>query len=206
MGAAKDASWIETMTHPHIRFLAGGRSDAERQSIPGALDSVRRHKYHGAGAGDFPISVTITGDVAVAHYRYRTAFKVAEEEREMVTGRYTDVFIKEGNRWLFITWTRGATTHETDPAWRARSGLALEFRALHATAVRAGVGSSHRRTGHKRAASWLQSWQKNSRGDHGMHRFPDLHVVDCYGRARVGLLGIPLADGWDTGLCRDKSE
>ena len=24
-----------------------------------------------------------------------------------VTGRYTDVFIKEGTRWLFITWAGG---------------------------------------------------------------------------------------------------
>lgn len=27
--------------------------------------------------------------------------------REMVTGRYTDVLVKEGGRWLFITWAGG---------------------------------------------------------------------------------------------------
>jgi ketosteroid isomerase-like protein len=51
--------------------------------------------------------VTITGNVAVAQYRYQVASENYKKERETVTGRYTDVFIREGNRWLFITWAGG---------------------------------------------------------------------------------------------------
>ena len=30
-----------------------------------------------------------------------------KKERETVTGRYTDVLVKDGGRWLFPTWTGG---------------------------------------------------------------------------------------------------
>jgi hypothetical protein len=44
----------------------------------------------------FPISVTITGHLAVAHYRYSIVRENYKKERETATGRYTDVLVKEG--------------------------------------------------------------------------------------------------------------
>ncbi|CAN5483228.1 hypothetical protein BH20ACI3_BH20ACI3_39640 [soil metagenome] len=107
MSAAKDASWIETMVHPSISFW---QTD---QSMPRNKASLARWtRYNDTNATVleqeiFPISVTITNNVAVAHYRYQIASENYKKEREMVTGRYTDVFVKEGNRWLFITWAGG---------------------------------------------------------------------------------------------------
>jgi len=51
--------------------------------------------------------VTIPGNVAVAQYRYQVASENYRKERETVTGCYTDVFIRDGNRWLFIAWAGG---------------------------------------------------------------------------------------------------
>ena len=55
----------------------------------------------------FPIALTITGNIAVAQYRYSVARENFKKDRETVTGRYTDVFIREGGRWLFIAWAGG---------------------------------------------------------------------------------------------------
>ena len=55
----------------------------------------------------FPISVTITGNLAVVQYRYQLATENYKKERETVTGRYTDVLVREGGRWLFIAWAGG---------------------------------------------------------------------------------------------------
>ena len=55
----------------------------------------------------FPISLTITGNIAVVQYRYQIAREDYKKERETVWGRYTDVLVKEGGRWLFIAWTGG---------------------------------------------------------------------------------------------------
>jgi hypothetical protein len=45
--------------------------------------------------------------VAVVHYRYSVARENFKKDQEMVTGRYTDVLVKDGGRWLFITWAGG---------------------------------------------------------------------------------------------------
>ena len=42
----------------------------------------------------YPLSVTVRGDVAVAHYLYSTAFKDKKGEIEISNGRYTDVLVR----------------------------------------------------------------------------------------------------------------
>lgn len=55
----------------------------------------------------FPISATVTGNVAVVQYHYMTARENYKKERETVTGHYTDVLLKEDGHWLFIAWEGG---------------------------------------------------------------------------------------------------
>jgi len=55
----------------------------------------------------FPISITVTGNVAVVQYNYLIARENYKKEREMVTGNYTDVLVKENGRWQFLTWSGG---------------------------------------------------------------------------------------------------
>ncbi len=55
----------------------------------------------------YPLSITVHGDVAVAHYLYSTAFKGKDGEIEMNNGRYTDVLIRTGDGWKFIAWHGG---------------------------------------------------------------------------------------------------
>jgi ketosteroid isomerase-like protein len=107
MAAAKDLTWIETMVHPNLSFW-----DTDQPMPRNKASLSRWSKYDSANTTVleqelFPISVTITGDVAVAQYRYQIARENYKKERETVTGRYTDVFIKEGGRWRFITWAGG---------------------------------------------------------------------------------------------------
>ena len=107
MAAAKDLSWIETMVHPNLNFwqsdqpMPRGRASLARWARYDSTNSTVREQEL------FPISVTITGNVAVAQYRYQVASENYKKERETVTGRYTDVFIRDGNRWLFMTWAGG---------------------------------------------------------------------------------------------------
>lgn len=55
----------------------------------------------------FPLSITITGNLAVVNYRYQIARENYKKERETVFGRYMDVFLKDGGRWQFIAWAGG---------------------------------------------------------------------------------------------------
>ena len=55
----------------------------------------------------YPLSITIHGDVAVAHYLYSSAFKNKKGEIKMSNGRYTDVLVRSEDGWNFIAWHGG---------------------------------------------------------------------------------------------------
>ena len=107
MAAAKNDSWIETMAHPNLRFWeTGSPTPRDRASL--------KHwsKYNNENTTMleyelFPISATITGNVAVAQYHYTIARENFKKEREVVNGHYTDILIKEGGKWIFIAWEGG---------------------------------------------------------------------------------------------------
>jgi hypothetical protein len=107
LSAAKDPSWIESMVHPNASLWENGWPGPRKRE---SLTRWSKYEYASSTVLEqelFPIAVTITGNVAVAQYRYRTAREDLQKKREIATGRWTDVFIKEGGRWLFITWDGG---------------------------------------------------------------------------------------------------
>lgn len=55
----------------------------------------------------YPLSITVHGDVAVAHYLYSTAFKAKDGTVKMNNGRYTDVLIRGEDGWKFVAWHGG---------------------------------------------------------------------------------------------------
>jgi hypothetical protein len=107
MAAAKDLGWIDTMVHPNLRYWETG------DPTPRDRASLKRWSRYGNENATvleqeiFPISATITGNVAVVQYHYVIARENLKKERETVTGQYTDVLIKENGRWLFVAWAGG---------------------------------------------------------------------------------------------------
>lgn len=107
MSAAEDMTWIDTMLHPNMTFWEAGAP------MPRDKASLKHWSRFDAENGStleqelFPISVTITGNIAVVQYHYMVARENYKKERERVTGHYTDVLVKEGGRWLFLTWAGG---------------------------------------------------------------------------------------------------
>jgi len=107
MSAEKDLSWIDKMVHPNLSYW-----DTDQQMPQSKASLTRWNRYTTANTTVleqelFPIAVTITGNVAVAQYRYMVARENYKKERETATGRYTDILVKEGGRWLFIAWSGG---------------------------------------------------------------------------------------------------
>jgi hypothetical protein len=107
MAKDKDASWIDKMVHPNLSYW-----DVDQPGPQNKASLQRWNRYNNSNATVleqelFPISVTITGNIVVVQYRYSVARENYKKERETVTGRYTDVLVKEGGRWLFIAWAGG---------------------------------------------------------------------------------------------------
>lgn len=55
----------------------------------------------------YPLSITVDGNVAVAHYLYSSAFKNKKGEIKMSSGRYTDTLVRTESGWKFIAWHGG---------------------------------------------------------------------------------------------------
>ena len=107
MAKDKDLSWIETMVHPNLSYWETG------SPVPQTRAALTRwNRYNNTNATVLeqelhPLSITITGNVAVVNYHYQIARESYKKERETVHGRYTDVFVKDGGRWLFVAWSGG---------------------------------------------------------------------------------------------------
>jgi len=107
MAKDKDPSWIEKMVHPNLSYWETG------SPVPQTRASLSRwNRYNNTNTTVleqelFPLSITITGNIAVVQYHYQIARESYKKERETVHGHYMDVFVKDGGRWLFIAWTGG---------------------------------------------------------------------------------------------------
>jgi hypothetical protein len=107
MSRDKDLTWVEKMVHPNLSYW---ETDAP---VPQNVASLSRWNRFASASSTvleqeiFPISMTITGNVAVAHYSYQVVRENYKKERETVWGRYTDVLVKDGGRWVFIAWAGG---------------------------------------------------------------------------------------------------
>ena len=107
MSAAKDSSWIDALTHTNLKLWETG---APMPRDKASLKHWDRYDNESATVLEqeiFPVSTTITGNVAVVQYYYMLVRENYKKDRESVTGHYTDVLIKEGGRWQFIAWAGG---------------------------------------------------------------------------------------------------
>jgi hypothetical protein len=107
MAKDKDLTWIDTMVHPNLSYWG---ADSPVPQTKASLSRWNRYDNGNATVLEqelFPHSITITGNVAVVNYHYQIARESYKKERETVRGRYMDVFVKDGGRWLFIAWTGG---------------------------------------------------------------------------------------------------
>jgi hypothetical protein len=107
MAKNKDLGWIDKMVHPNLNYWGVDQPGPQNKA-----SLVRWNRYNNSNETVleqelFPISVTITNNVAVAQYRYSVARENSKKERTLVTGRYTDILLKDGGRWLFLAWAGG---------------------------------------------------------------------------------------------------
>lgn len=104
---AKDLTWTEKDLHPAFQ----GWSDVyPMPSSKGAVDKWNRYNVENSttlAQELFPVGIVVVGSTAVAHYYYSTAAEGRDGKRKTTHGRYTDVLIKQGGKWLFIAWRGG---------------------------------------------------------------------------------------------------
>jgi ketosteroid isomerase-like protein len=59
-----------------------------------------------------PVAINIHDNFAFVHYYYTVAYKDAEGKHKMEKGRWTDVYMEDGDKWLLICDHGGPTSVE----------------------------------------------------------------------------------------------
>ena len=106
MAKDKDLSWIpHKMVHPNLSYWGLNRqASAAEQGVAHALESLQQLQRHRPRTGALPhFGDDHPQHRSVHHPRYSIARENYKKERETFTGRYTDILVKEGGRWLFIS-------------------------------------------------------------------------------------------------------
>jgi len=74
---------------------AGKESSRKWMSYSMTLQKVRVYEVT-------PVGIMIHGDVAVVHYYYAYAYEDAEGEQHNEQGRWTDILVKQGSKWVLF--------------------------------------------------------------------------------------------------------
>lgn len=81
--------WDTNAPQPHDR-------DAAVHSVTADAPRLISHTL-------YPLSVRVyEGSVGVAHYRYEATVRAANADQIHVTGKWTEVYVKRGSRWLMV--------------------------------------------------------------------------------------------------------
>lgn len=59
-----------------------------------------------------PVAITVHGDFAVVHYFFYEVSKNAEGKTRTEHGRWTDILIKQGDRWVLLADHGGSAEHD----------------------------------------------------------------------------------------------
>ena len=55
----------------------------------------------------YPLSIVVHGDMAVVHYLFKSTVQTKDRRTVTTNGRYTDVLVRDGSGWKFISWHGG---------------------------------------------------------------------------------------------------
>lgn len=55
----------------------------------------------------YPLSIVVHGDVAIVHYLYTSVAQSRDKSTRTSNGRFTDVLVRDGDSWKFISWHGG---------------------------------------------------------------------------------------------------
>lgn len=102
-----DENWVETM------LSADFMGWPANSPAPRSKSSTRMWSRFDAGQSKgmthelYPLSIVVHGDMAVVHYLYTMAVQNKNKDIIVTNGRYTDVLVRDGASWKFISWHGG---------------------------------------------------------------------------------------------------
>ncbi|MEO7598172.1 MAG: nuclear transport factor 2 family protein [Opitutus sp.] len=117
-----EAYWAADAAGNTDEFMGYFHSDysgwGTRMGAPGSKEMAKKFISHGHKAGKTlvyhvqPVAIKIHGDVAIVHYYFMQITQATGEKEKESSGRWTDILMKQGDKWVLIGDNGGVTSKE----------------------------------------------------------------------------------------------
>jgi ketosteroid isomerase-like protein len=110
----KPTDMTEMLTYYHPDYAGWNYGNP----VPSNKDRVNKWMSYWFGTGEvvvldlIPMTIQVHGNFAFVHYYYRMVIKDKKGEEKMESGRWTDIWIKDGGKWLIIGDHGGQTSKD----------------------------------------------------------------------------------------------
>ncbi|MBZ0113900.1 MAG: nuclear transport factor 2 family protein [Thermoanaerobaculia bacterium] len=105
--ADDDTDWCEAVCHANVTAWDNNYPAPRNRETIQKWWKRNAEKSKTLEATVTPVSIVVEGNVGVAHYYYSVMSEDMDGKRETEHGRYTDVLVKENDKWVYITWSGG---------------------------------------------------------------------------------------------------
>lgn len=104
---AGDEKWVETMLSADFMGWPNNSPAPRDKSSVRMWNRFSQQQTSGITHELYPLSIVVHGDMAVVHYLYTNAVQERDKSTSVSNGRYTDVLVRDGDAWKFISWHGG---------------------------------------------------------------------------------------------------
>lgn len=100
------------LSYFHPKYIGWGYSSA----LPMSAESSKKFLEYSFKTmkslvyGIQPVAIIVHGDFAIVHYYYTSVYKDVEGKNRSESGRWTDILIKQGDKWVMIADHGGQTS------------------------------------------------------------------------------------------------
>lgn len=106
-----DDSWVENMLSADFMGWPATSPAPRSKASTRMWNRFNSGQNKGLTHELYPLSIVIHGDMAVAHYLYTMAVQTKDKRTVTTNGRYTDVLVRDGTTWKFLSWHGGDDTN-----------------------------------------------------------------------------------------------
>ncbi len=104
---AGDDKWVEEMLSADFMGWPKDSPAPRSKSSVRMWNRFDQQQTSGITHELYPLSIVVHGDMAVVHYLYTNAVQMRDKSTSVSNGRYTDILVRDGDAWKFISWHGG---------------------------------------------------------------------------------------------------
>jgi ketosteroid isomerase-like protein len=105
-----DTSWVDSMLSADFMGWPSHSPAPRSKASTRMWARFDAEQRKGLSHELYPLSIVVHGNVAIVHYLYTSAGQTRDKRTVVVNGRYTDVLVRDGDGWKFLSWHGGPTS------------------------------------------------------------------------------------------------